>query len=510
MAIVYVLNKDGKPLMPTNRCGHVRILLKQNNAKVVNTNPFTIRLLYDTSHIVQPLYIGIDPGRTNIGVAVVKKDGKPVFTAQVETRNKDIPKLMRERKMHRQNRRYYRRRCKRQRRANANNTNSSKRVKQETAQNGNASKKAQKIGVFERMLPGYEKPILCIGIKNKEARFNNRKRPEGWLTPTANHLLLTHINVINKICKILPITDAVLEVNKFAFMQLDNPNIKKWEYQNGLLKGYADVESAVSELQNGRCVFCNKLIEHYHHIIPRSKNGSNTINNLVGLCAEHHMLVHTNEKWENRLLSKKEGLRKKYDALGILNQIFPQLIKRLEEKYPNHLFITNGKCTAEYRKEYGVNKDHYLDAYCIACSILTKFNNNINDTKPHHIKQFRRHNRRMIHKSNINRVYYLYNKIVAINRHKSTVQTKDSLEDFALNNKELVCKLTTKKHLPQYRTINTYSNGSIFLAQNKLHIFLKTQGKHNNKPDYCIDTNSNRYTYNSCYFLINNVGFVYI
>ena len=68
----------------------------------------------------------------------------------------------------------------------------------------------------------------------------------------------------------------------------------------------------------------------------------------------------------------------------------------------------------------------------------------------------------MIHKSNINRVYYLYNKIVAINRHKSTVQTKDSLEDFALNNKELVCKLTTKKHLPQYRTINTYSNGSIF------------------------------------------------
>lgn len=27
MSTVYVLNKDGKPLMPTTRCGHVRHLL---------------------------------------------------------------------------------------------------------------------------------------------------------------------------------------------------------------------------------------------------------------------------------------------------------------------------------------------------------------------------------------------------------------------------------------------------------------------------------------------------
>lgn len=29
MSTVYVLNKDGKPLMPTTRCGHVRYLLKE-------------------------------------------------------------------------------------------------------------------------------------------------------------------------------------------------------------------------------------------------------------------------------------------------------------------------------------------------------------------------------------------------------------------------------------------------------------------------------------------------
>lgn len=98
MSTVYVLNKDGKPLMPTTRCGHVRRLLKEQKAQVVTSKPFTIQLLYETDDVVQPLYLGIDPGRTNIGVAVVKTDGTAVFTAHLETRNKEIPKLMQERK----------------------------------------------------------------------------------------------------------------------------------------------------------------------------------------------------------------------------------------------------------------------------------------------------------------------------------------------------------------------------------------------------------------------------
>ena len=94
MSTVYVLNKDGKPLMPTTRCMHVRHLLKEQKARVVQSNPFTIQLLYETNDAVQPLYLGIDPGRTNIGVAVVKADGTAVFTAHLKSRNKEIPKLM--------------------------------------------------------------------------------------------------------------------------------------------------------------------------------------------------------------------------------------------------------------------------------------------------------------------------------------------------------------------------------------------------------------------------------
>lgn len=134
MSTVYVLNKDGKPLMPTTRGGHVRHLLKEQKARVVQSNPFTIQLLYKT----------------------------------------------------------------------------------------------------------------------------NRERPEGWLTPTANQLLQTHVNLVKKVQKLLPISDVVLEVNKFAFMRLDNPDIQKWQYQQGPLYKKESLESAVSEMQEHHCLFCKK------------------------------------------------------------------------------------------------------------------------------------------------------------------------------------------------------------------------------------------------------------
>lgn len=191
--------------MPTTRCGHIRGLLNAGKARVVEREPFTIQLKYETPDVTQPLYLGIDPGRTNVGSAVVREDGECVFTAQLTTRNKDVPKLMKARKQFRMAHRRLKRRCKRQRRAKAAETLSQK-------------------GEFQRLLPGYEEPILCKGIRNKEARFNNRQRPAGWLTPTANHLLLTHLNMVKKLQKLLPITDVVLEVNRFAFMAMENPS----------------------------------------------------------------------------------------------------------------------------------------------------------------------------------------------------------------------------------------------------------------------------------------------
>ena len=116
---VYVLDKDGNPLMPTQRFGHVRRMLDAKKAKVVQTVPFTIQLQYEPeTKVVQEVRISVDPGRTNIGINAVRKDGKCLFRANCETRNKEIPKLMGKRRTHRQASRYGER-LKRKRRAKA-------------------------------------------------------------------------------------------------------------------------------------------------------------------------------------------------------------------------------------------------------------------------------------------------------------------------------------------------------------------------------------------------------
>lgn len=62
MEYVYVLDKNGSPLMPTSRCGKVRRLLKNGEAKVVRKEPFTIQLLKETTSHVQPISLGVDTG----------------------------------------------------------------------------------------------------------------------------------------------------------------------------------------------------------------------------------------------------------------------------------------------------------------------------------------------------------------------------------------------------------------------------------------------------------------
>lgn len=56
--MVYVLSKDGQPLMPTNRHGKVRHLLEAGKAKVIRLCPFTIKLLYESTTYTQKLGLG--------------------------------------------------------------------------------------------------------------------------------------------------------------------------------------------------------------------------------------------------------------------------------------------------------------------------------------------------------------------------------------------------------------------------------------------------------------------
>lgn len=81
--MVYVLNRNGQSLMPTNRYAKVRVLLKESKAKVVNSKPFTIQLLYEAVDFVQQTTLGIDSGYLNIGYSVIT-DKKELISGEVK------------------------------------------------------------------------------------------------------------------------------------------------------------------------------------------------------------------------------------------------------------------------------------------------------------------------------------------------------------------------------------------------------------------------------------------
>ena len=95
--VVYILNKKGKPLMPTTRCGHVRKLLDAKKAVVVKKNPFTVRLKYDTPDGVQDVFAGVDSGRENIGSGASDEDGNCLYLGELKTNNKSVKLKMTER-----------------------------------------------------------------------------------------------------------------------------------------------------------------------------------------------------------------------------------------------------------------------------------------------------------------------------------------------------------------------------------------------------------------------------
>lgn len=98
---IYVLGMDGRPQMPATRRRHIQKLLNTGKARIAGHVPFTIQLLYKNDPVLQPVVLALDPGRTNIGLAALSLKGDLLFSAVAETRNREIAKLIQERRMHR-------------------------------------------------------------------------------------------------------------------------------------------------------------------------------------------------------------------------------------------------------------------------------------------------------------------------------------------------------------------------------------------------------------------------
>ena len=310
--MVYVINTKGQPLMPTKRHGHVRRLLRDKKAKVVKRCPFTIQLLYETPNITQPITLGVDAGSKTVGLSATTKK-EVLFEAELTLRN-DIVKLLSTRRELRRTRR---------------------------------NRKTR-----------YRKP-----------RFNNRTKPKGWLPPSIQHKINTHINAINNTHKILPITNITIKIASFDTQKLkaqeqNKPLPQGKDYQQGEQLGFWNVHEYVLFRDNHTCQCCKgkskDSVLNVHHIESR-QTGGNAPNNLVTLCRTCHQAYHAGKI--NLPDNIKRG--KSYRDPTFMGIMRKNLVTQLKEKYDN-IEITYGYITKNTRITHGLTKTHAIDARCIS------------------------------------------------------------------------------------------------------------------------------------------------
>jgi hypothetical protein len=502
----YVKSFDGKSLAPMHSYPRVKRFLDNGKAVIISHKPFVIKLTYEIKNpITQSEHLGIDTGRTNFGMAVIEDDGDVAYSAHIETSNKDVTKHMTERADHRHASRRGERKV-RQRRAIKNKTT------------------FPEADSHQRILPKCEEPITNNYITNSEARYANRRRPVGWLTPTANHLLHTHLKAIEMACDLLPITDITLEIPRWDFARMQNPGIKNWEYQKGKLFGYNSVDDAVYDRQSGKCLICGcDHIDGYHHVVPRHLGGSESIDNRCGLCQDCHDKVHKDADFKAKLKTKQEGLLKKFHALSVMNQIMPFLLKELVTRYPDkNIYVTSGFETAQLRNQLGLPKTHVVDAWCIAASrididnIAPSIVTNVAKLQPYEIKQFRRQNRAIINNQR-ERTYKYDGQIVAKNRHKRFEQEVDSLEEWYAKQvalygikkaEKMRSQLTVTKSTRYYNTLGRIMPGAVFSYYGDRYVL---SGQLANGAYYrAIGCGNKNFPSKHCAILQRNSGLVYL
>lgn len=318
MQRVFVLNSDKEPLMPCHPA-RARILLNKKRARVFRLYPFTIILTQKTTNAVQSIEVKFDPGSRTTGIALVGsfKSGKAVlFAINLEHRGLQIKKALDSRRGVRRGRRN--RHC-----------------------------------------------------RYRPARFDNRRRPKGWLPPSLMSRVGNVKTWMRRLSSYCPITSVCVETVRFDMQLMEKPTITGVEYQQGTLAGYELREYLLEKWQR-KCAYCGvtDVPLQIEHIKPKSKGGSNRVSNLVIACekcnqAKNNMPVEV-------FLRKKPAIFKK-----ILSQAKASLsdaaavnatryaIGNMLKSFTLPVSFWSGGRTKFNRISQGYKKDHWIDAVCV-------------------------------------------------------------------------------------------------------------------------------------------------
>lgn len=300
-----VLTADGRALTPT-RIGRAKQLVRAGKAMVVRHTPFVIQLNYTTEEYIPSMALGIDTGYGHVGFSVISEEtNKEYYRGILELEaNNATKRRIDEKRMYRRNRRNR--------------------------------------------------------LWHRPARWMNRKKPDNWLPPSVLRLYNAQTGIVRWIGRWFPYTKLRFEIGKFNIQKIENSDIEKTDYQNGNLKGYRNMKSYLLSRESGVCQLCGKPFTEndrieIHHIIPRSKGGTNRASNLAVLHSECHKRLHKEG------LEKSLKKNKQYKESTFMNIVR----KRFRKDFPV-AEVTYGYLTAMGRQEYHIEKGHDNDAFVIA------------------------------------------------------------------------------------------------------------------------------------------------
>lgn len=332
---VYVLDHTGNPLMPTKRHGWVRRALRDGKASVVKRSPFTIKLTYESETVKQDVSLHLDAGYANIGFSA-QSESRELLGGEVKLL-KGMSERIKERAMYRNNRRSNLR---------------------------------------------YRKP------KFKKGGDFISNRPDGWLAPSIQHKLDSHLHLSRKIQQILPITSIQIETASFDIQKINNPNIEGAGYQQGEQFGFWNLREYILHRDNHTCQNPNcknkskEKILQVHHLGFWKQDRSDRPANLITLCTKCHT---TKNHQKNGLLYGWEPRLKSFKPETFMTTVRRRLLSQAREIFDLPVTETFGYLTKSSRIAKELPKSHHYDAF--AMGNATKL------SRPYTINQTRRNNR---------------------------------------------------------------------------------------------------------------------
>ena len=322
---VFVKNLRGQPLMPC-KPQKARKLLKTGKAVVVKRSPFTIQLTTATGETVQDITLGVDAGYAHVGFSAVTD--KAELVGGEFTLLKGMPERLTARAMYRRNRRNR--------------------------------------------------------LRFRKPGFLKDTKDNGWLAPSVQHKLDSHVRLVNQLKSILPISKVILEVAAFDIQKIRNPEIEGFGYQNGPQTDYRNVREYVfhrdgHKCQNPNCKNRDKQpILQAHHIGFWRQDRTSRPENLLTLCTK----CHTSENHQpSGFLFGWQPKLKRYREATFMSMVRWRMVGIL------CCYHTYGYQTKSKRITLELHKSHLNDAFVIANGTHQS------RTVPYAVSQRRRNNR---------------------------------------------------------------------------------------------------------------------